>query len=368
MVWQVQRRKADERKFTETANARRVRAEQGDPKAESELAYMYSHGQGVPQDYSEALRWRRKAADQGYADGENGLAFMYLYGQGVSQDYSEALRWYRMAADHGDAKAQNSLALMYEQGEGVPQDYSEALRWYRKAVDQNYPSAQYNLGNMYYYGRGVPRDAAEAYRWFRKAAGQGDEYAQRVLGLRGRGLSTFGVTTISITTLGSLLLLMSSIFPGENSWNRPERSTATVGLVGLCCVGLSVYANSRFSFFPSESLVFGFNFARFALTGVFLFLAASVIVSQVVPKRAKVLLGILGTSIFVFNALVIALAIAHHDAWRFPPALRLFSSTNGLLVGIAIPLVVSLLRNKTGGMRNHDNGSAASEDAAEAES
>ena len=98
VVWQVQRRKADERKFTETANARRVRAEQGDPKAESELAYMYSHGQGVPQDYSEALRWRRKAADQGYADGENGLAFMYLYGQGVSQDYSEALRWYRMAS------------------------------------------------------------------------------------------------------------------------------------------------------------------------------------------------------------------------------------------------------------------------------
>lgn len=58
VLWLVNKhRAADQKRVAEAANARRVRAEQGDPKAESELAYMYSHGQGVPQDYSEALRW-----------------------------------------------------------------------------------------------------------------------------------------------------------------------------------------------------------------------------------------------------------------------------------------------------------------------
>ena len=338
LLWRVHKHKADEEKFVEAANACRLRAAQGDPKAESELAYMYSHGEGVPQDYSETLRWRRKATDQGYADGENGLGYMYFYGQGVPQDYQEAFRWYSKAADHGDAKAQNSIALMYEQGQGVPQDYAEALRWYHKAVDQNYARAQYNLGNMYYYGRGIPRDLAEAYRWYRKAANQKDEYAQRVLGLRGRGINTFIAAMLLVTTLGSLLLLI----PG----NRPQRSTTRVGLVGLCCVGMALYAHSRFSFFPSELAVNGFNCARYILVGIFLFLLISVLTSLVAPKRAKALLGILGTIFLIFNVFSIGFAIAHHGVWSFPPADRLFFSTNGLLVGMS--LAISLWRTKAG--------------------
>ncbi len=338
LLWRVHKHKADEEQFVEAANACRLRAAQGDPKAESELAYMYSHGQGVPQDYSEALRWRRKAADQGYADGENGVAYMYSHGQGVMQDYQEALRWYRKAADHGDANAQTSIAWMYEHGQGVPQDYAEALRWYRKAVDQNYAPAQYNLGNMYYYALGVSRDLAEAYRWYRKAAYQKDEYAQRVLGLRGRGISTFIATTLSVTTFGSLLLLI----PG----NRPQRSTTRVGLVGLCCVGMHLYAHSQFSIFPSELAVNSFNCARYILTGIFLSLLISVLTSLAAPKRAKVLLGILGTIFLIFNAFSIGFAIAHHGVWSFPPADRLFFSTNGLLVGMA--LAISFWRTKAG--------------------
>jgi len=136
VVWWVHRGKAIEwKKLSDTASETRARAEQGDAEAQAKLGSMYSHGQGVPQNYAEALRWYRKAADQGYANGQGGLASMYSHGQGVPQDYAEALRWYRRAADQGDAKAENAIALLYSQGQGVPQDYAEALRWYQKATD-----------------------------------------------------------------------------------------------------------------------------------------------------------------------------------------------------------------------------------------
>ena len=342
----VHKRRADETKLAELANARRIRAEQGDPKAESELAYMYSHGQGVPQDYREALRWRRKSAEQGYAAGEVGLAYMYLHGQGVPQDNSEALSWYRKAAESGDAFAENNLGIIYEEGGLVSQDYAEALRWYHKAADQDYPAAQYNLGNMYYYGRGVQRDVPEAYRWYRKAAAKGDEYSQRVLGLRGRGLGATYTISFSICTLGSLLLLVGAHFSKYNPWNQPSRSTTAAGLVGLCCAGLGVYAHSKFSVFPSELIANGFTFARYVITGFFLFLLLSVLTLVKVPKRAQILVGILGASLVFLNLWAIAYATAHPTLLSFPPAVRLFLSTNGSIVGLLVPLIILLLRDK----------------------
>lgn len=366
VFWLVHKRRADEKWFAEAATARRILAEQGDPKAESELAFMYSHGQGVPQDYSEALRLRRESADHGNASGEVGLAYMYLHGQGVPQDNSEALRLYRMAADSGDAYAENNLGLMYENGELVPQDYAEALRWYRKAVEQNYRVAQDNLGNMYYYGHGVPRDVPEAYRWYRKAAAQGDEYAQQVLGIRGRGISATYMISFSICGLGSVLLLAGSSFSKNGRGNRPWRSTTAVGIIGLCCVGLGVYAHLRVGVFPSELAANGFTFARYLLGGTFLVLAACIVIPLRAPNRIKAFLGILGTLLLVFNAFAIVFKSAHPAAWSLPPAVRVFFSTNGMLLGMAVSLVVPLLRSRANGKISRYGESTGFEDANEA--
>jgi hypothetical protein len=367
VLWLAHKRKADERRVAEAANACRIRAEQGDPKAESELAYMYSHGLGVPQDYSEALRLRRKSADQGNASGEVGLAYMYLHGQGVPQDNSEALRWYRKAADSGDAYAENNLGLMYESGGLVPQDYAEALRWYRKAVDQNYRTAQYNLGNLYYYGHGVPRDVPGAYLLYHKAAAQGDEYAQQVLGLRGRGLSAKYMIPFSICGLGSILLLTGNFFSANNAGNGSRRSTTAAGLMGLCCAGLGIYAHSRFCVFPSELAVNGFTFARYLVTGAFVFLAACIVLSLKTPTRIKAFLGILGTLILVFNASAIAFKSAHPVAGSLPPAARVFFSTNGMLLGMVVSLVVLLLLNNANGTTSRNDESTGFEEANEGE-
>ena len=129
ILWRVQRGKAVERKkLAEAASLSRTRAEQGDVRAQSELASMYFYGRGVPQDYAEAARWSRKAADRGYAIAQDAVGVLYYEGKGVPQDYAEAVRWYRKAADQGYAKAQYNLGYMCYKGQGVPQDYAEAGR------------------------------------------------------------------------------------------------------------------------------------------------------------------------------------------------------------------------------------------------
>jgi hypothetical protein len=339
LTWQAHKAKTTEQRFAERARAYRARADQGDAKAESDLAYMYSHGQGVPQDYAEALRWRRKSADQGYADGEDGVGYMYLYGLGVPQDYTEALRWYRKAADQGDARGQDALAFMYERGQGVPQDYAEALRWYRKAVDQGYAAAQYNLGEMYYYGRGVPQDPAEAVRWYQKAADQGDEYAQRVLHIKWKGMSTIMKISRSLGFLGGSLLLVGSLTPGGSFGGGNRRRSALAGLLCLSFVALDLFGFRYVGILTPLSAVAAFQFVKGLLTGTTVaFLLPIVLPDNLWPKVAKVGLGLFGV-LFIGTDLLL---VANYKPRSAVLALRSFWSINGMLLGTIVSLAIVL--------------------------
>jgi len=330
LTWQVWSAKANGLKLAEGAMECRLRAEQGDAKAEANLGNMYSHGQGVPQDYAEAVRWYRKAADQGDPEGQDGLAFMYSQGEGVPQDLAESLRWYRKAANQGDANAQNYLGVTYFQGQGVPQDYAEALRWYHKAADQGYAKAQYNLGNLYYYGRGVPQNRAETERWYHKAADQGDQYARRALGLKGPGLSGLGAITLSAMFLGCLWALKDSLSLQPSVRQRQPRALTMGGACGLAYVGLSLYG--AFGSFPSVLAVNAFHFFNTLVAGI----GVAMFISVFGPKRAKVVLGVSGTLLIVNDFIV----IAHHDFSRLATTVRGFSMANGLLIGIVVPLAI----------------------------
>ncbi len=333
IVWWVHREKAIVwKKLSDAASETRVRAEQGDAGAQASLAHIYSHGQGVAQDHVEAVRWYRKAADQGNALGEDGLAFMYSHGQGLPQDYAQAVRWYRKAADQGDAKGEDGLAFMYFRGQGVPQDYAEAVRWDRKGADQGYARSQYNLGNMYYYGQGVPQDRAEAERWYHKAADQGDEYARRALGLKGPGLSGLGAITLSAMFLGCLWALKDSLSLQPSVRHQQPRALTMGGACGLAYVGLSVYG--AFGSFPSVLVVNAFHFFNNLVAGI----AVAMFISVFGPKRAKVVLGVSGTLLIAKYLIV----IAHHERTRLPTPIRGFSSINGLLIGMAVPLAIFL--------------------------
>ncbi|WP_223934170.1 tetratricopeptide repeat protein, partial [Aeromonas caviae] len=67
------------------------------------------------------------AAEQGFAAAQFHLGVMYTKGQGVAQDNSQAMAWYRKAAEQGQVFAQFNLGMMYFNGQGVAKDYSQAV-------------------------------------------------------------------------------------------------------------------------------------------------------------------------------------------------------------------------------------------------
>jgi uncharacterized protein len=75
-------------------------AEQGSSGAQAVLCFMYSRGQGVPQNYREAAYWCHRAADQGNPEGQYLLGLMYDKGQGVPASSPQAYIWLNLAAAH----------------------------------------------------------------------------------------------------------------------------------------------------------------------------------------------------------------------------------------------------------------------------
>jgi len=89
------------------------------------------------------VKWYRASAEQGEPVGQSNLAFMYAHGQGIQRDFREAAKWYARAAESGYVPAQGRLAQLYETGQGVPLDYVMAYSWYARAVSGGHePSKQ----------------------------------------------------------------------------------------------------------------------------------------------------------------------------------------------------------------------------------
>jgi len=121
-------------------------AEQNDPEALCDLAFMFNVGDGLPIDKEKAFHYYQRAAETGYYRGLYNLGFMFSNGQGVKQDKAKAAHYYQLPASQGHTWAQNNLGLLYDQGEGVQKDKKMAVYWYRRAAEQKHASAQNNLG------------------------------------------------------------------------------------------------------------------------------------------------------------------------------------------------------------------------------
>lgn len=87
-------------------------ANDGNARAQFNLAYMYEFGISVPASPEAAVKWYRHSAEQGYARAQNFLGWMYEMGKGITHDRSEALKWLRLAADQGSEDAQADFRLV----------------------------------------------------------------------------------------------------------------------------------------------------------------------------------------------------------------------------------------------------------------
>jgi hypothetical protein len=213
-----------------------AQADQGDAKAQYDLAARYAQGMGVNRSYAKAAEYLRKAANQGHAEAQVALGSYYARGRGVPRDMTMAVSWYRKAAEQGNAVGQYAMGNFYATGRGVTNDMAQAIHWWQKAAEQGSVDAQAALGRLYLvpdaahgtnylnYSEAVRllrlaaapgsadamnnlgvayenqmgveagdlgKDFAEAAKWYRAAAEQGNAWAQASLGqlyLDGRGV------------------------------------------------------------------------------------------------------------------------------------------------------------------------------------
>ncbi len=154
-------------------------AEQGNPLAQTILAYMFENGIGVADDPARARIWYLKAAEQGDSLAQNNLAYMLHQREGGPADPVNARTLYLKAAEQGHAEAQNSFGFMLYVGDGGAVDLESARQWFEKSAEQGHAAAQYNLACMLADGEGGEIDLEGARQWFEKAADQGHAEAQQ---------------------------------------------------------------------------------------------------------------------------------------------------------------------------------------------
>ena len=111
-------------------------ANQGNAKAQAELAELYRMGLGVVQDYSEALKWCRLAVEQDNGDCAWTIGIMNENGTGVVQNYVRAHMWYNVASANGDgrgARWRDKIAIQMTR-----EDISKAQEMARVCISSRY--------------------------------------------------------------------------------------------------------------------------------------------------------------------------------------------------------------------------------------
>lgn len=92
---------------TRLASVLKQQAAHGDPDAQAKIGWMYSTGNGVPQNDRLAATWYRRAASDGHPGAQFSLGLLYNKGQGVRRNLVLAHMWLNLAGaqSEGDNRA-----------------------------------------------------------------------------------------------------------------------------------------------------------------------------------------------------------------------------------------------------------------------
>ena len=123
----------------ERVKACRIAAAHGNATAQAVLGVMYSGGEGVPKDDTEAAAWLWCAAEQDFAVAQFLLGLMYGQGEGVPQDFVQAHMWLTLAGERGNVYARRILDLTLEAWmtwEEIAKAEKLAREWTPKAWEQ----------------------------------------------------------------------------------------------------------------------------------------------------------------------------------------------------------------------------------------
>uniref|UniRef100_A0A8C3J583 Protein sel-1 homolog 1 n=1 Tax=Calidris pygmaea TaxID=425635 RepID=A0A8C3J583_9CHAR len=213
--------------------------EEGSPKGQMALGFLYASGLGVNSSQAKALVYYTFGALGGNLIAHMILGYRYWAGIGVLQSCESALTHYRLVANHvasdisltggtvvqrirlpdevenpgmasgmleedliqyyqflaekGDVQAQVGLGQLHlHGGRGVEQNHQRAFEYFNQAANAGNSHAMAFLGKMYSEGSDVvPQSNETALQYFKKAADMGNPVGQSGLGmayLYGRGV------------------------------------------------------------------------------------------------------------------------------------------------------------------------------------
>lgn len=161
--------------------------EKDNPRAEYFLGEAHDFGEhGLSKDFALAKYWYERAARHGDIEAQTNLGYMYAHGNGMPVDGTKAIEWYKLASQNGSYLAMGNLAYFYLEGIFVDKPNPElAVRLYEKAIRTGLAKDcykyMYDLGSCYEKGRGVAPDMQKAIRLYEKSAKYGSGLAKKAL-------------------------------------------------------------------------------------------------------------------------------------------------------------------------------------------
>lgn len=111
----------------------------------TEKGTRYLLGRGVPQSDTKAFEYFLIAADQDDPQAQNEVAYMYAAGKGTPRDYVNAFEYYQKAANQGMPSAEYNLGLLYEHGLGTAKNTAIACQFFQKAAQRGFEPARQRL-------------------------------------------------------------------------------------------------------------------------------------------------------------------------------------------------------------------------------
>lgn len=209
----------------------REAAANGDPRAQFEVAAIFSEGRAVPADSEAAALWYERAAALGFAPAQYRIGNIYEHGQGAPKDLAKAKIWYERAAEAGNRMSMHNLAAMYASGSLGKQDFLKAAAWFERAAGLGLTDSQFNLGMLHARGLGVPQDMATSYKWFSLAALRGDDGAIKARDDVARSLDadTINGLRAELASWQSLKIDLGANFAPIGTWSKDFSPGNSIG-------------------------------------------------------------------------------------------------------------------------------------------
>ncbi|CAH2327946.1 sel-1 1 [Pelobates cultripes] len=167
--------------------------EQGSPRGQMALGFLYASGLGVNSSQAKALVYYTFGALGGNLISHMILGYRYWAGIGVVQSCESALTHYRLVANHvasdisltgGTVVHRIRLADEIENpGMGSGMLEEDLIQYYQFLAEKGDIQAQVGLGQLHLHGgRGVEQNHQRAFEYFNQAANAGNSHAMAFLG------------------------------------------------------------------------------------------------------------------------------------------------------------------------------------------